>query len=227
MANILERIGREAGLLRRYVVEVAECWRTTLGSAVVIALLWIAAQYGSSLLARVAPLAPEPVVPWLTRNRLIVVSVFLVLAVAQYLAWRTIRLAVDSEQPSLDERLRLLLEEPGLNAPQTKPWPAHYLILLLEAVAEIQPPAVEVECTDAIYQMHAEHHGKDRDAPLPSRSLVHLRHNLVRAEFSVTALSPGDKIRIVLHSPSSLRLKSARAGNARLHSASGTGWRRP
>lgn len=209
MSKAFKRVWREIALLWRYSRDVGKHWKIILGSTVVAVLLWFTKDYGTNLLIKAISVAPELLIPWLTKNRLIVLSIVFVLSVAQYLAWRELRLAADSEQPDLD-RLKLLQEDPGPNAPQSQPWPAYYLILLFEVTGEIKPPIVVIEGTDAIHKASADH--QREGISRPSCGLEHPRYNRIRAEFSAAALSRGDKLRVVLHSPSPIRLKTAGAG---------------
>lgn len=79
---------REVALLRQYGKEVTAQWKAIVGGAVVVGGLWLLGLYGSASLLRIVPLLPSVITPWLTRNRLIVISVLVVVALAQYLVWR-------------------------------------------------------------------------------------------------------------------------------------------
>jgi hypothetical protein len=93
MPTTSKRAKREFRLLRRHTREVSDQWRAIVGSVVVIAAIWLIGYYGGPFLSKVIHLLPPAVVPWLTRNNLIVISIFLVISLAQYLAWRKVTLA--------------------------------------------------------------------------------------------------------------------------------------
>jgi hypothetical protein len=112
----------------------------------------------------------------------------------------------------MSKTFKRIWRESGPNAPQSQPWPAYYLNLLFEVIGEIKPPIVVIEGTDAIHKAYAEH--QRNGTSLPSCGLEHPRYNRIRVEFSAPALSSGDKLRVVLHSPSPIRLKSAGASES-------------
>jgi hypothetical protein len=79
---------REFRLLLRYVRKVKDRWRAILASAAALAMLWAFNRYLMPLLSGLASQMPPEATPWLTSNRLIVISGVAVISLAQYLIWR-------------------------------------------------------------------------------------------------------------------------------------------
>jgi hypothetical protein len=79
------------------VAEVRHHWQGIIGGALVIAALAAVRWALSAALPHVTPYLPPLIVRWLAPNRLAALAVVALLFLAQYLAWRKLRIQLDGK----------------------------------------------------------------------------------------------------------------------------------
>jgi hypothetical protein len=125
------------------------------------------------------------------------------------------REAARGHRPEMDPRLELLEETPGLTPPANRPdlslecLPDHQLSLILRAKAEIDPPALTVDCDAPVYRAFALYQRAGEEAimiPEPE----HRRQTGVLFSFGNQPLPVGTRFLFKIYSPVPIELKRAR-----------------
>lgn len=218
MSKLARVIVREVPLLRRYIAEVSEHWRGILGSATVVGALWFAGYFGAVLQGKVTEVLPSSAAQWLTHNRLLALSITFVLSVAQYLAWRALRVKSDGDGPDIDERLVLLEERlkptnVGQWHPEQTPLPPYVLIVSLRTKGDLLLPRLKIKCTGPMARTATRSYNavtKERLAVVniskPTGSTIFFDKSVV--SFGGEPLPAGSRLDVLIYSLSTTRLVS-------------------